>query len=222
AHSGPPAQLIYPFRARGGRYTSLIRRPNLIIHFITDILPWLAINHEMIMTIIRKILVASFAMIMAISAHAEMKMERIDFPSLKLSIEIPQTFTPMPEDMAKIKYPSEKRPLVIYGDERGKASLGITAGRSAMSAAKLDMMKETMLKMLTNYSPQAEAMIVDGHKAWLITFRSQAADTEILNMLLMTSENEKAVQVSFNMTKDLETQYQDVARATLLSLKFDK
>ncbi|QJU40311.1 hypothetical protein [Serratia marcescens] len=174
------------------------------------------------MTIFHKILVASFSMMVAISAHSEMKMERTDFPSLKLSIEIPQTFMPMPEDMAKFKYPSENRPMVIYGDERGKASLGITAGRSAMPAAKLDMMKETMLKMMTNYSPQAEAVMVDGHKAWLITFRSQAMDTEILNMLLMTSAKEKVVQVSFNMTKDLEKQYDDVAKAALLSLRFDK
>ena len=65
-------------------------------------------------------------------------------------------------------------------------------------------------------------MTVDGHKAWLITFRSQAADTDILNMLLVTSENDKAVQAAFNMTKDLEGQYKDVGRASLLSIKFDK
>jgi hypothetical protein len=63
---------------------------------------------------------------------------------------------------------------------------------------------------------------VDGHKAWLITFRSQAPDTEILNMMLVTSEKDKAVQVAFNMTKDLVEQYQDVAKASLMSLKFDK
>ncbi len=75
--------------------------------------------------------------------------------------------------------------------------------------------------MLTNFNPQAEPVTVDGHKAWLITFRSQAPDTEILNMLLITSQNEKAVQVSFNMTKDLVAQYQEAAKASLLSLKFE-
>ena len=76
--------------------------------------------------------------------------------------------------------------------------------------------------MLKNFKPKAEAVTVDGHKAWLITFRSQAPDTDILNMLLVTSENDKAVQAAFNMTKDLEGQYKDVARASLLSIKFDK
>ncbi|MFV0262003.1 MAG: hypothetical protein ACK5JN_06130 [Kluyvera sp.] len=174
------------------------------------------------MTLLRKVLAASFAMLVAISAHAGMNMERKDIPELKLSIEIPQTLTPMSDEMAKIKYPSENRPQVIYGDERGKASLGITAGRHALPADKLDVAKDATLKMLNNFQPQAESVTVDGHKAWLITFRSQAPDTEILNMLLMTSENEKAVQASFNMTKDLVAQYQDVAKATLLSLTFDK
>jgi len=174
------------------------------------------------MGIFNKVLAASFVMMVAVSAHAEIKMERKNIPQLKLSLEIPQTLTPMSDEMAKIKYPSENRPQVIYGDERGKASLGISAGRHALPASQIDMAKEATVKMLANFKPQAEAVTVDGHKAWLITFRSQAPDTEILNMMLMTSQNDKAVQVAFNMTKDLEAQYQDAAKATLMSLKFDK
>lgn len=174
------------------------------------------------MTIFGKALAASFVMLVAVSAHADMKMERKDIPELKLSIEIPQMLTPMSDDMAKIKYPSENRPQVIYGDERGKASLGLSNGRHALPADKLDVAKDATLNMLKNFKPQAEAVTVDGHKAWLITFRSQAADTDILNMLLVTSENDKAVQAAFNMTKDLEGQYKDVGRASLLSIKFDK
>ncbi len=174
------------------------------------------------MGIFNKVLAASFVMMVAVSAHAEIKMERKNIPELKLSLEIPQTLTPMSDEMAKIKYPSENRPQVIYGDERGKASLGISAGRHALPASQIDMAKEATVKMLANFKPQAEAVTVDGHKAWLITFRSQAPDTEILNMMLMTSQNDKAVQVAFNMTKDLEAQYQDAAKATLMSLKFDK
>ncbi|MBU5685551.1 hypothetical protein KQJ20_14405, partial [Citrobacter sp. S44_ASV_140] len=83
------------------------------------------------MTLLRKVLTASFIMLLAVSAQAAMKMERQQISKLNLSLEIPQTLTPMPDEMAKIKYPSENRPQVIYGDERGKASLGITAGRNA-------------------------------------------------------------------------------------------
>ena len=74
------------------------------------------------MSLFGKVLAASFVMMVAVSAQADMKMERKNIPELKLSIEIPQAFTPMPDDMAKIKYPSENRPQVIYSDERGKAS----------------------------------------------------------------------------------------------------
>lgn len=174
------------------------------------------------MSLFGKVLAASLVMMVTVSAQADMKMERKNIPELKLSIEIPQAFTPMPDDMAKIKYPSENRPQVIYSDERGKASLGVSNGRHALPADKLDVAKDATLKMLSNYKPQAESVTVDGHKAWLITFRSQAADTDILNMLLVTSENDKAVQAAFNMTKDLVGQYQEAARASLLSIKFDK
>ena len=70
--------------------------------------------------------------------------------------------------------------------------------------------------------PQAEAVTVDGHKGWLLTFYSQAADTEILNMMLITSQDNKAVQMTFNMTKDLVEQHQEAAKASLLSLQFAK
>ena len=90
------------------------------------------------MGLFRNLLTALFVMMMAISAHAEMKMEHHNIPQLNLSIDIPQTLTPMSDEMAKIKYPSENRPQVIYGDERGKASLGISAGRHALPASYTD------------------------------------------------------------------------------------
>ena len=174
------------------------------------------------MDIFRKVIAASLALFVTLSAYAGMTMDRKDVPELKLSIEVPQGLTPMSEEMAKIKYPSENRPQVIYGDEKGKASLGITAGRNPLPADKLDVFKDMMLKMLESLKPQAEAVTVDGHKGWLLTFRSQTPDSEILNMMLITSQDEKAVQMTFNMTTDLIEQYQEAAKASLLSLKFDK
>ena len=53
------------------------------------------------MSLFGKVLAASFVMMVAVSAQADMKMERKNIPELKLSIEIPQVFTPMPDDMAK-------------------------------------------------------------------------------------------------------------------------
>lgn len=174
------------------------------------------------MDIYGKVIAASLALFVTLSAHAGMTMERKDIPDLKLSVEIPEGLTPMSEEMAKLKYPSENRPQVIYGDEKGKASLGVTAGRNPLPAEKLDAFKEMMLKMLESLKPQAEAVTVDGHKGWLLTFYSQAADTEILNMMLITSQDNKAVQMTFNMTKDLVEQYQEAAKASLLSLQFAK
>ncbi|WP_434660105.1 hypothetical protein ACMYSL_23825 [Klebsiella sp. MISC125] len=69
------------------------------------------------MDIFRKVIAASLALFVTLSAHAGMTMDRKDVPELKLSIEVPQGLTPMSEEMAKIKYPSENRPQVIYCGE---------------------------------------------------------------------------------------------------------
>ena len=43
------------------------------------------------MTLLRKVLTASFIMLLAVSAQAAMKMERQQISKLNLSLEIPQT-----------------------------------------------------------------------------------------------------------------------------------
>lgn len=174
------------------------------------------------MDFFRKVTVACLALFVTFSATAGMMLERKAVPELKLSIEIPTSMSPMSEEMAKVKYPSENRPQVIYGDEKGKASLGITAGRNPLPADKIDEFKDVMLKMMETLKPKAEAVTVDGHKAWILTFSVQAPDSEILNLMLITSQDGKAVQVAFNMTQDLVEQYQSAAKASLMSLKFDK
>ena len=55
------------------------------------------------MDIYRKVIAASLALFVTLSAHAGMTMERKDIPDLKLSVEIPEGLTPMSEEMAKLK-----------------------------------------------------------------------------------------------------------------------
>lgn len=44
--------------------------------------------------------------------------------------------------------------------------------------------------------------VMDKHYAWLFTFRISADDNRIMYSILVTSQNDMQVQISFNMTTD--------------------
>lgn len=60
------------------------------------------------MDIYRKVIAASLALFVTLSAHAGMTMERKDIPDLKLSVEIPEGLTPMSGRDGKAQIPFRK------------------------------------------------------------------------------------------------------------------
>ncbi|MHA3389085.1 hypothetical protein, partial [Yersinia pseudotuberculosis] len=81
----------------------------------------------------------------------------------------------------------------------------------------------SLLHAMRNYQPAAESVIVDkGQKAWLLNFTSKAIDTDIHNVMLITSFMDRGVIIAFNSTEELWNTYSDSAKASLLSITFDR
>ncbi|PVZ79433.1 hypothetical protein C9426_33550 [Serratia sp. S1B] len=77
-----------------------------------------------------------------------------------------------------------------------------------------------MLKAMSNFSPKASPIKVDGYNAWLITFTSKAVDSDILNMQLITMTKNNFVMATFNMTTPNVEKYQPIGISALSSIKF--
>lgn len=146
-------------------------------------------------------------------------MKELNINPLDLAIQIPENFTKMPDLLADIKYPSLKnKPKYIYSNDDGAVSLGLTE-KASSGLVDIDVVKDGMLDLVKTLKPKALSLTVDGNKAWLITFKSQARDGSILNIQLYTMTNTKFVVGTFNMTDKYINQYCDAGVLSLMSLK---
>ncbi|PHM62030.1 hypothetical protein [Xenorhabdus ishibashii] len=170
-----------------------------------------------------KLLPIIFILFLPFKTLAKVSLERQQIPKHALSIKIPKRFTLMDEKSKRLKYPSmrDNNEKNIFTDESGKVNIIISAGTVSMLPEQLDMFTDSLLKLMPNYQPSLQKVIVDGKDARIIDFISSAMDTNIHNKMLTTSFNGKAVIVSFNTTVDEWEQYKDVSTDILLSLKFE-
>ncbi|MEA9393674.1 hypothetical protein SJI19_24700, partial [Acerihabitans sp. TG2] len=146
-------------------------------------------------------------------------MKELNIQPLDLAIKIPENFTKMPDLLADIKYPSLKnKPKFIYSTDDGAVSLGLTE-KASSGLVDIDVVKDGMLDLVKALKPKALSLTVDGNKAWLVVFKSQARDGNILNIQLFTMTDTKFVVGTFNMTEKYINQYCDVGVLSLMSLK---
>jgi len=147
-------------------------------------------------------------------------MKALTIQPLDLTIKIPENFTKMPDVLADIKYPSLKnKPKYIYANDDGAVSLGLTE-KASSGLVDIDSVKEGMLDLVKALKPKALPVTVDGNKAWLIVFKSNAKDgSSILNIQLFTLTETKFVVGTFNMTDKYINQYCDVGVLSLMSLQ---
>lgn len=147
------------------------------------------------------------------------EMNRVDIKKINISVELPSTFMEMPSEWVEIKYPSKNRPQVVYSNESGTVSFGMSK-KDKSELVSLEQIKDAMLKAMSNFSPKASPINVDGYDAWLITFTSKAIDSDILNMQLITMTKNNFVIATFNMTAPNIEKYQPIGIRSLSSIKF--
>lgn len=118
-----------------------------------------------------------------------------------LSICLPDVMRQMPEDYARIKYPSEFRPSLIMttGD------LSVNMGFTVFPAETLDGDRKTVLEhiqaALHRSNPDCRLYPCEDLKETAgsyFAFRSHAMDSDLYNMILLVSVGKKLIQGSFN------------------------
>ncbi|MGS7249856.1 hypothetical protein HG549_12420 [Pseudomonas sp. SK] len=168
-----------------------------------------------------KLLMVMFAWAISsdiLASSAVMKTESIR--SLQLTVQLPEQLNILPEDWVALKYPSERRPQVVYGNEDGTVSFGISKLKKS-ELVQIDEVKDAVMNMMRNLEPQASSVTVDGRKGWIIQFTSKGFDANILNMQLYLMTNENLVIATFNMTAEKLSEFQALGEKTLRSIVFN-
>ena len=141
----------------------------------------------------------------------------------KLSLLISQRFSVMDDQALQLKYPSERRPTLVYANESGSINIAINHSRDRMPQTELGAFHKQMDGMFRKLYPSAtwfNSGVIDVNgRQWInLDLRTPAAETEIRNIIVATSLAGRLLLVSFNVTRELEDAWLAPADAIVQSL----
>ncbi|NVK65015.1 MAG: hypothetical protein HWE22_10535 [Flavobacteriales bacterium] len=141
----------------------------------------------------------------------------------RVELKIPTSFNIMSEEVMKLKYPSERRPEIVYSDESGGINVGVSFTDNQASQDDLFKLVETFEKTFSNVYPSAEwfgfgIQYVNDRKVGYIEFITPAIDTEIYNLMFFTDLDGKLLICTFNCTRKSIEEWSGTAHEILNSL----
>jgi len=157
-------------------------------------------------------------------AHAQIELEEKSFLNDRIELSVPTAFDVMSEEIMKLKYPSERRPQVVYSNESGGINVGLSLTDNNASQEELFQFVETFERTFTSVYPSAEwsgygIKYVDKRKVGYLEFITPAIDTEIYNLMFFTDLDGKLLICTFNCTRKSVEEWTETAHEILSSLK---
>lgn len=143
----------------------------------------------------------------------------------KMIIRMPKLFSIMSAELASLKYPSERRPNLIYTDTSSSINLAFNLTPHRLNEDGVAAFQENMMDILEQAQPSADwldtdVQKIDGKTVGFLEVITPAIDGEIFNLMFFASVEGRALIGTFNcMEDDLDT-WRPIARAMMESLQF--
>ncbi|MGE6513275.1 hypothetical protein [Lysinibacillus sphaericus] len=143
----------------------------------------------------------------------------------KITLRMPKLFSIMLPELASLKYPSERRPNIIYTDESTSINLAFNMTPHVLTEAGVAEFQENMIDVLEQAQPSAEWLDTDvieinDKTIGFIEVITPAIDGDIFNLMFFASIDGQALIGTFNcMEEDLED-WRPIARAMMETLQF--
>jgi hypothetical protein len=143
----------------------------------------------------------------------------------KIQMLIPTHFGPMSEELIRAKYPGERRPTFVLSDERGTVNITVNHTSSVMSSKDLDEAHRAFDRMFRNQYPSAtwyrsERTTLNGQECFILELLTPATDTEIHNIIVVSSLESRMLLISTNITKELVDKWLPITQKMTESIKF--
>ena len=133
----------------------------------------------------------------------------------KLTLLVPQSFTQMSKEMLRYKYPNERRPTTVLTNADGTVNVAVNHTHNNLRMAQLHEAHAAMERMLRNSYPSAkwnrsEIVSINGQQFFILDLRTPAIDTEVRNIMAGTSLQGRFLIITFNCTRELESEWAGV------------
>lgn len=143
----------------------------------------------------------------------------------KISFRMPKLFSIMPAELASLKYPSERRPNIIYTDESSTINLAFNKTSHSLPDEGVAEFQGNMIDVLEQAQPAAQwfdtdVIKIDDKTVGFIEVMTPAIDGEIFNLMFFVSIDEKALIGTFNCTEEDTETWRPIARAMMETMQF--
>lgn len=137
----------------------------------------------------------------------------------KFWIWLPENFTLMSRQLAKLKYLNENRPEIIYMNEMGDVNLAFSHKKDKLQDGQEVQMRDLMEQIIFRLYPSSQAIekqmsqVGDKQVAWF-DFITPALDADVYNLMFFSSIEKRLFVGSCNCIK----QDQDVWKPLFLQM----
>jgi hypothetical protein len=142
----------------------------------------------------------------------------------KVTMLIPKEFEVMSEEMLKVKYPSERRPTLVYTNEPGSVNIALNHTQNKVLGSQLPQAHKSVETTFKNLYPSAtwfrsELSTINDRDFFLLDLRTPGIDTPIRNIIVGTSCQGRLLLVTCNMTEKLEAEWLPVCNKAIQSIR---
>ncbi len=125
----------------------------------------------------------------------------------RITFVLPDGFAVMPSEIAEAKYPNANRPKHIYSNTNATTSVAVNTMQAKLTDAELPEFRTFMEKTMTRMIPgcrilKRDFVTLNGTRWARLELQSNAIDTDIHNILLMTALDGQPVMFNFNSTQE--------------------
>lgn len=143
----------------------------------------------------------------------------------KMEIVMPDNFTIMSEEDAKMKYPSERRPSIIYTNKETSINLTFNHTAYEIEPDEMEDFKDTMIAVIKRAQPAAKwlkdgVMEIDQKDVGYCMYMTPALDCNLFLYQLFTELEGKALLITFTCTDEEREDWEAIAHVMMESLKW--
>ena len=165
----------------------------------------------------------SLLLALLVSISSAVHAETISVDEGGVTFEAPDDFTPVSEEVLRIKYPSGNAPRFVIGNEGAGTTIAYDIKPSPLPSEQLDAARTSFTELFERMIPGIEwvenkTIDHDGQEWIYFELTSNAIDTEIYNIMLMTGYGDQTLMFNFNSTKEQFGHYESALRQSLQSI----
>ena len=139
----------------------------------------------------------------------------------------PDDFGPVPQEIIDTKWPNNNAPRFVVGNERATTTVAYDLKPHDLSGADLDEVRQSFTQVFDRVIPgidwKSNRLIEHDGQTWVyFEMSSNAIDTDIYNIMMVTGVGQQMLVFNFNSTREDFPKYEPALRDSVNSIRLPR